>query len=277
MNEEFLKTPNNILSIWSPPRSGSTWLGQIFNSSPLTLYRHQPLFSYPLKNYLTDNSNNKEIDSFFNKLTNCTDEFVLHGLASPKERELLTFSKQLIPTHLLMKHVRYHHIINNLLDKTNNFRVIGLIRHPCATINSWIKSAREFDRNWNPLEEWRLANKKNLGRFEEFNGYDKWKEIVINFNELKIKYPEKVYLVQYNELINHTIDIVRELFSFANLHFESQTEKFIHDSKNFNIESEYAVFKTRNLDFAWKKELNRIIIEEIFKDLEGTDLAYLIN
>ena len=34
------------VAIFGVPRSGTSWLGQIFNSSPMVAYRFQPLFSY---------------------------------------------------------------------------------------------------------------------------------------------------------------------------------------------------------------------------------------
>ena len=36
------------------PRSGTSWLGNIFNSSPDLTYKHQPLYSYAFKNYLNN-------------------------------------------------------------------------------------------------------------------------------------------------------------------------------------------------------------------------------
>ena len=43
------------IAIHSAPRSGSSWLGQILNSSPKVCFRFQPLFSYAFKDYLNDN------------------------------------------------------------------------------------------------------------------------------------------------------------------------------------------------------------------------------
>ncbi|NJL77037.1 MAG: hypothetical protein HC892_20510 [Saprospiraceae bacterium] len=63
------------IAIHSVPRSGSSWLGHILNSSPEVTYKYQPLFSYELKDYLSDNSSIETIDGFFNKLFFTNDEF----------------------------------------------------------------------------------------------------------------------------------------------------------------------------------------------------------
>ena len=44
------------VAIHGVPRSGTTWLGSIFDSSPNVIYRNQPLFSYAFKSYLSEHS-----------------------------------------------------------------------------------------------------------------------------------------------------------------------------------------------------------------------------
>ena len=36
------------------PRSGTSWFGELFNSSPRVAYRFQPLFSYAFKDAIKD-------------------------------------------------------------------------------------------------------------------------------------------------------------------------------------------------------------------------------
>ena len=56
------------IAIHSVPRSGSTWLGQIFNSSSLVIYKYQPLFSYAFKGRLSPQSTNNKIVQFFDEI-----------------------------------------------------------------------------------------------------------------------------------------------------------------------------------------------------------------
>ena len=52
------------VAIHGAPRSGTTWLGQIFNASPRTQYRYQPLFSYRFKGQLQPTSSASEVARF---------------------------------------------------------------------------------------------------------------------------------------------------------------------------------------------------------------------
>ena len=58
-----------------------------------------------------------------------------------------------------MKMVRYHHLVEKLLKEIDQIKIIGIVRNPCAVINSWFKAPREFNKEWDPLEEWRYATK----------------------------------------------------------------------------------------------------------------------
>jgi len=63
-------------AIFGVPRSGTSWLGQIFNSSPNVAYRFQPLFSYAFKSRLNEHSTADDIENFSRDILNTSDEFV---------------------------------------------------------------------------------------------------------------------------------------------------------------------------------------------------------
>ena len=62
------KLIENIIGIHGVPRSGTNWLGQIFNSQPNVNFKFQPLFSYAFKDYLDENSTEEEIQQFFEEI-----------------------------------------------------------------------------------------------------------------------------------------------------------------------------------------------------------------
>ena len=64
------------VAIFGVPRSGTSWLGQIMNSSPNVAYRYQPLFSYAFKDYLDEQSSAEDIQHFHEELLTTEDEFV---------------------------------------------------------------------------------------------------------------------------------------------------------------------------------------------------------
>lgn len=261
------------IAIHSVPRSGSTWLGNIFNSHHDVSFSYQPLFSYVFKDYLNENSSLKEIERFFKEISLSDDDFIRQK-DGVKKGIIPRFEKNEIATHICYKEVRYHHILPNLLKKCNDIKVIGLIRSPFATIYSWLNAPKEFrpDLGWKIEDEWKLASKKNNNRKEEYNGYVKWKEVAFLFLELKQFHPENFYLINYDELLSNTHECVEKLFHFCNLKLEKQTLEFIYPNKKINQADAYSVFKTKSSDDAWANKLPQFIIDEIRNDKEFIQL-----
>ena len=268
-----MKVPDNIVGIWGAPRSGTSWLGQILNSSPKIIYRYQPLFSYKYRNRLSKSSTKKEIEEFFSDIINTDDNFVINGLASSKEIDLLNFDKSINPTHLVMKHVRYMQLIENLILKIHRLRVVAIIRHPCAVINSWLKSPKEFNPKWDIHNEWIFAKKKNEKDPNQYFGYEKWKETTILFERLNEKYPKNFIIVKYSELLSNAEKEIIKLFGKLDLEVFDATIDFIGRSSSMDFDDSYSVFKKKTNDDNWKKELHPSMIKHIKTDLSNTYLS----
>jgi len=261
------------IAIHSVPRSGSSWVGQIFNSSPSVIFKFQPLFSYALKSFLNENSSKQEIDRFFKKLTIIKDDFI-DQIEQINNGNYPIFSKT-EPEIICYKEVRYHYILENLLEKDEDIKIIGIVRNPYAVISSWLKASKEFKKelNWKELEEWRFAPKKNNCRIEEYNGYEKWKEVAGMFLDFEKKFPNNFYLLKYSDLLANTQDSVKKIFSFCEIEYSPQTERFISESLTTNKTDAYSVYKKKNkVDIEYKKFLNVEIINEISKDIKNTEL-----
>ena len=254
------------------PRSGTTWLGSIFDSSPHVAYRHQPLFSYAFKSFLSDRSTCDEINYFFDLLKSTNDDFILQK--TEKETGAVpSFSKKEI-THVIYKEARYHNILSNLLNTCPDIMVVGIVRNPKSVLSSWYNAPKEFDKTkWNLFDEWKNAPSKNQNRKEEFYGYNKWKEVSLLFLELKEKYPDRFYLINYKNILNDTLKEINDLFRFCELDITQQTIDFIKKSKEKDLSSDaYAVYRKNQTDDKWQKTLPREIINEIDSDLSGTVL-----
>jgi len=274
----FESLPFKKIAIHSVPRSGSTWLGQIFNSHPNVAYRYQPLFSYAYKGRLSENSNISDINQFYNDLMVTRDNFVLQTNGGSLYKRNPVFSKNSRPTHLAYKEVRYNHILENLLKKDKNIFVVGLIRNPMAVINSWQNSPKEFrkDLGWDFLKEWRIGESKNLGRKEEFFGFDKWKEVAKLFIFLKNKYPDNFYLVRYSDLIANPQQEISKLFSFTKLKMTNSTINFLIESRSKNENDTYGVYKNHKNDDSYKNTLDKRIIAEIESELYNSELEQFV-
>ena len=260
------------LGIYGVPRSGTSWLGEIFNSSPYTHYRYQPLFSYAHKNFLGPYSSEEDIQEFFDRLLRCNDPFT-----TQKEKRnsgsLPQFEKEAI-THIVHKEGQSNNILFNLMRKSHDVKVIAIIRSPLSVINSWLKAPSEFRRDlgWSELEEWRYALKKNLNRPEMYHGFEKWKEAVNSYLFLQQEFPDRFYVVNYRSLLHNTIEETKKMFSFVELPLTQKTEQFLYTSSTIHNVSPYSVFRESQSDDKWKTELNTDIAEAIIAELQGTIL-----
>jgi hypothetical protein len=250
------------VAIFGVPRSGTSWIGQIFNSSPQTAYRYQPIFSYSFKESIDAQSNQQEIKIFYKALFETTDDFVqqnrnISGNKTP------SFSKKDI-THLVWKEVRYLDIIQNIIENSET-KVIGIVRHPCGVINSWRNAPREFEDSWNILEEWRNAEKKNKN-CHDFYGFEKWIEATELFLYLEKQFPEQFATQSYEKFAAKPVDHIQKLFDFVSLPFTEQTKSFIKKSTSSSTTDPYDVFRKNKTGFEWINQLDTVIINEIKKD-----------
>lgn len=264
------------VAIHSVPRSGSSWLGQIFKSSPHVEFRYQPLFSYAFKDFLGPDSGRERIDEFMRGILESQDDY-LHNRIPDVYVDYPDFGERSGVTHLVWKEVRYHHILRNLLAQSPDIRVIGLVRHPCATIDSWLNSPREFKAEWNVAEQWRRADAKNLGRPEEFNGFDKWLEVTKLFVLLEGEYPNRVHLVRYADLNARPLEVIEELFAQCKLPFERFTVDFIRDSRSKEVADANSVFRLTRPDDRWRTRLPKEIALEIVLETERSGLVRFLH
>lgn len=277
MTESESRAPvEQIVAIHGAPRSGTSWLGQLFNSHERVAYRYQPLFAYAFKGRISETSSSDEILEFFHDLFFTEDDFILQRGGGRLADYDLEFTKGPL-SHLIYKEVRYHHLLEPMLMRVPDLFGIGLIRHPCAVINSWVNASREFRPEWNIKEEWRQAPNKNKGLAENFYGYDRWKQLAGLFHSMNTRYPERFYIVKYAELLNHTAATMDRLFDFIGLSATQQSKNFIHASTTYDDGHPYGVFRKRDGEEQWKCSLDPSIIQEIEQDLAGTSLEVYLE
>ena len=268
-------TYQKVISIHGVPRSGTSWLGQIFNKHSQVTYKFQPLFSYRFKGRVSLDSSPDDIRMFLDELYQVNNDDFIAGkwpnLSDINPTDIV-FHKKPSQEIMVMKEVRYHHLIERFIQCIPNMRIVGIVRNPCAVINSWLKAPKEFQKEWDVMSEWRYAQSKNLGRIEEYYGFEKWKELAMDFLNFEQKYPNNFFLLQYEHLVMKPIEVLNEVFSFSGLHMESQVVDFIKASQSHHLDDTYAVYKSPSVKDRWHEELDSSISEEITSELRGTSL-----
>jgi Sulfotransferase domain len=266
----------HIISIHGVPRSGTSWLGQIFNKHSDVAYKFQPLFAYRFRGRISLNSSPNDIRVFLDELYMTNDDDFISG-NWPKQGDTdpftaMSFYKKDQPDVMVMKEVRYHYLIEKFMHTIPDWKIIGIIRNPCAVIYSWLKNPKEFKRDWDIMVEWRHAPAKNEGQMDEYFGYEKWKELALSFLHFEHKYPENFLLIQYEQLVSKPIETMTQTFSFAGLEMEEQVIDFIKATQSHHIDDAYAVYKSPSVKDRWRSELDQRISEEIIRDIRGTVL-----
>ncbi len=256
-----------IIGIYGAPRSGTTWIGEIFNSSEELIYKFQPQFAYRFRGRIEENTSRGDIIDCFNELFLCEDDFIDQRVQRD-EGKLPIFKKDISKIEILAyKEVRFLYTVRNLLNTCPEFMLIGIIRNPIDVLESWMNAPKEYQADWEIEKEWRSAPSKNQGLRENFYGYDKWKETVAIFDDLSTSYRERVYLVKYEELVSDTVNQVKQMFQFCDLKFGSQTENFIGESTQKTVEDAYAVYRNKNRDRYCRVGLPEAIKDEILSDV----------
>lgn len=258
------------VGIFGVPRSGTSWLGHIFNSHPEVALRFQPLFSYAHKGCLSERSTAEDIRGFFGAILRTQDAFAL--MAADSQKDYPTFQKSALPTHIVFKETRYLHIIANILTRCSEVKIIGIVRNPLAVLASWMSAPKEFTPEWDIHSEWRGAPSKNQNRPEEFYGFDKWKEIAETFLRFEGQFPQQFSLVRYDELNRAPAVTTKKIFEFCGLEVCDQVQEFLLASKSRHDSDPYSVFRAKASDDRWKDILPDEVAKQIKLELTNTPL-----
>jgi hypothetical protein len=265
---------NNSVWIGGVARSGTSWVGQIFNSHPQVRFRFQPLFSYEFKGQVNEESTPAEHHAFLDGLWSTESEFLTQA-DKVRSGDYPAFERSEVETTLVFKENRYQSVIEPMLRKVPNAYVIGLVRNPCAVINSWKNNAKEFPPGSVLRDEWRFGACKNIGP-EDYFGYYKWKEVANLYLDLAEQYPERACVVRYEDIVSQRLERCAELFKFIGLDLDPQTTAFLTKSGDEHKGSYYSVFKDEDVTVKWKQELDPYIAAEIEEDLRGTRLEQFL-
>lgn len=257
------------------PRSGTTWLSQMLASSPDVRLKSCPLFSYEFKNVLDENSTAEQWSKLFTELYQTNSEFLdqehlrKYGLVPFFEKKYEN------PRHLIIKSNRFHNLTPHILRMNERVQFIHIVRHPCATIYSWLSDSREFPEHADQLEEWRTGKCRKDGP-GEFWGFDDWKKVTIQALRLSEQYPDRHRLIRYENLVKNTERQARELFQFLKIPFEKQTRDFIELSHGRHDPHKHSVFKNPELKDKWEEKLESLIIRECMNEINGTELEQFV-
>lgn len=265
------------VGIFSVPRSGSSWLGQLINSHPAVRYKFQPLFSHEFGPAVEKHFAESTIARLLTDIFDSESEFLAQS-AKIEAGEYPAFVKSSNPSVLAFKENTYLDRIGQILEEVPETRAIFLIRDPIKVIESWFAAPREFPSSAKIEDEWEWAPSRNTSA-REFFGYRQWESSTGLFLDLVKRFPTRTNLVQYEALSQSPFEICEGLFDNLGLDFDEQTREFISEStQRFDEARPYSVFRSipenQIGDYSLKKDIvDKILLEVKKARLESFTLA----
>ena len=256
-----------VIGLHGAPRSGTTWIGQIFNSAPEVAFRFQPFFAHAFRPRVDATTSAAALDQILKDIAATDDDFILQR-ARLTDGDL-AFAK-VEQSRVVYKEARYHHLLPTLMQ-IPRFQGVGIIRDPLEALSSWRAAPREFDPAWDFGAEWREAGLKNGGRIEEFFGYEGWKRAALIFQAMAASYPDRFRILRYCDLTADPVGVVSDLFGFLGLTVSDQTRTFLTRSTSRDDGDTYGVF--RDLSRRTAPDVPPEVRQAVLDDVARCDLA----
>lgn len=236
------------LAIFGCPRSGTSWLGQLFNAHEAVAYRYQPLFSYEFKNWFGERGvSDESLAAFGEALLGAQSDFVLQDLRPAKVPPL---------THLVWKEVRYHALMPALAALPGLHKLVYIHRPSLQVINSWYQAPKEFRAGQDIHAEYLHAPSKNTDPCE-YNGFVKWKESLALALAVKAAQPGKVVFVSYDRLRADPPGQLAALFAEVGLGLTGAVRAFIAASTSQHDDDAYSVYRSREAEITLPEDIVR--------------------
>jgi hypothetical protein len=244
------------------PRSGTTWVSQILASHPAVRLKFCPLFSYAFKEACNEHSTAWDWKTLLQAVYQTEDDY-LDQTSARRNGLIPDFPlRDSDPAVLGIKSNRFHHLTGSLLQLLPEIRFIGLIRHPAATLYSWISNPLEFPEGADWKTEWRTGACRK-GRVGEFWGFEDWLLVTRQFLDYQQQAPDRFFLFQYEAFEQSPLQATSLLFQKIGLSLHPQTTRFLEDSRSQHSEHRRSVYKRPGNADRWKTEFPMEIQQEI--------------
>lgn len=258
------------------PRSGTTWLGQILASHPEIRLKYCPLFSYEFAGRCDASSSPAEWAALLRDVYEREGRFLDQEFLREDNLVPRFALRAIEPQVLAIKSNRFHHLSGAILDALPTLQWIAVVRHPAATIHSWLTNPTEFPAGADPRAHWRsgACRKTHVG---EFWGFDDWLHVTSGQVALAERFPERVRLLHYDAFDAQPVESVAALMGWLGLSVHAQTENFLCDSRSVHSAHSRSVYKRPGSSQRWRQELDAEIVAEIEADTRAAGLGRFLE
>jgi len=294
-----------VLAVIGMPRSGTTWVAKVFDSHPDTYYLHEPdsvrrmelpqiigsgeALDYApyLDNYLRSIESVVQLKvvgrlPFFPKSYLNPVQFYFNRFSALTSKVLGRFFIQVSKgSPILIKPAQYHQTlwksiesmgrVSALVHSNSDLKMLLLVRHPCAVINSELKgeAAKQFASGTPIYEDWGVFQNLVDSEFSKSKGLTiaqlkkmkpserlAWKWLIYYQQLIAHADNPKCFMIAYEKLCTDPMKFFPEAFEFFGLSFDQQVKNYLVESTASHSDSYYATSKDPAKAMnSWKEKL----------------------
>jgi hypothetical protein len=258
----------------SAGRSGSTWVSNIINYQNQYRYMFEPFHSkyveickkFNYRQYLRP-ENNEE------KYLNPAKQIVSGRI---RDKWIDRFNKKLFCKDRLIKDIRANLLLKWLKDNFPEMKIVLLLRHPLAVVNSrmklgWGSNIKHFIKQKDLIEDYLDPFIKEIKSAESEFDKQIFSWCIENYVPLKQFNKKEIHVTYYEDFCVNPEETIKSLFGFLNIEFKEKIMEKIHIPSP-EVRAESAILTGDNLIDKWKKSYDKNQVKKAVDLLSIFDL-----
>lgn len=230
-----------VVLVSGMPRSGTTWVSQLFAVHAKARLKFCPLFSYEFKGRCDATSSPEQWRAMFDEV------YSTHGEFLDQEHIRRTGAvpdaiEEPSPPRLVIKSNRFHDLTPSMLEALPELSVIGLVRDPVGCLVSWMTNPTEFRAPCDPVRDWRTGGCRKT-QPGEFWGFDDWLQVAAQFVALAERYPGRVHVHRTGDIRRNPVVLARAILAEAGLSPTLEVLAFVEESRTRHSDDPRSVYR----------------------------------
>lgn len=261
---------DDVVLLLGMPRSGTTWLSQLFDAHPDFVVRLSPPYAHEFRGRLAPDSDADAWREVLAAARATDDPFMTQDWQ--RERGNLPARDDRPGARLAVKDTRFHELYDAAMRVLPAAARVVIVRDPRAVLDSWFRSP-EFPEGADPAVEWRSGACRKADGPGEYWGFDDWVRLTSRYREAAAAPGSRTLVVSFEELVRDVPGVMASVLEWLGAPLADEVVDFASASHRRRVEGPYSVFRDPSavLD-RWRTSLDPAIAAAVARELEGTEL-----